>query len=101
MVTNNRKAGFESSYLLETTSAGPPVAARPLQSPSGPDPTRSITTKTAEKLDYLDKRLFDLPLLARLLGLKSHEQTAWINMVARQAKTEAATIYPTDPTRHS
>jgi hypothetical protein len=46
--------------------------------------------KTVAKLDYLDKRLFDLPLLARLLGLKSHEQTAWINVVARQAKTEAA-----------
>ena len=48
--------------------------------------------KTAEKLDYLDKRLFDLTLEVRL-GLKSHEQAAWINVTTptvRQAKAEAA-----------
>jgi hypothetical protein len=48
--------------------------------------------KTADKLDYLDKRLFDLPLVDRL-DQKSHEQTAWINVVTptvRQAKAEAA-----------
>jgi hypothetical protein len=48
--------------------------------------------KTADKLEYLDKRLFELTLDDRL-GKKSHEQTAWINVVTpkvRQAKAEAA-----------
>jgi hypothetical protein len=47
--------------------------------------------KTAETLDYLDRRLFDLTL-DKGLGQKSHEQTAWINVVTptvRQAKAEA------------
>jgi hypothetical protein len=49
--------------------------------------------KTADSLDYLDKRLFALDLDKRL-GLRSSEQTAWINVVTptvRQAKAEAAT----------
>ena len=37
--------------------------------------------KTAAKLNELDKRLFHLPVLAPRLGLKSHEQTAWIDVV--------------------
>ena len=48
--------------------------------------------QTAATLDYLDKRLFELPLLARL-DLKSYEQTAWINVVTptvRQCKAETA-----------
>ena len=47
---------------------------------------------TAASLDYLDKRLFTLPLSERLT-LRSHEQEAWINVVTptvRQAKAEAA-----------
>jgi hypothetical protein len=47
--------------------------------------------ETAATLPYLDKRLFELPLIDRL-DLKSHEQTAWINVTTptvRQAKTEA------------
>ena len=48
--------------------------------------------QTAAMLDYLDKRLFELPLLARL-DLKSHEQTTWINVITppiQQCKAEAA-----------
>jgi len=48
--------------------------------------------ESANKLDYLDRRLFEMPLLARL-DLKSDQQTAWINQVTptvRQAKAEAA-----------
>jgi hypothetical protein len=48
--------------------------------------------QAADKLDYLDKRLFELTLDKRL-DTKSHEQTAWINLVTptvRQAKAEAA-----------
>jgi hypothetical protein len=52
--------------------------------------------KTANTLDYyLDKRLFDLPLAARL-ELRSHEQSAWINVVVtptvRQAKAKRGDI---------
>jgi hypothetical protein len=47
---------------------------------------------SAAKLDYMDKRLFELPLDDRL-DLRSSEQVAWINIVTptvRQAKAEAA-----------
>jgi hypothetical protein len=47
--------------------------------------------ETAASLPCLDKPLFELPLIDRL-DLKSHEQTAWINVTApavRQAKAEA------------
>jgi hypothetical protein len=46
----------------------------------------------AEKLDCLDKRLLDLPLVNRF-DQRSHNQTAWINVVTptdRQAKPDAA-----------
>ena len=36
--------------------------------------------ETSASLDYLDRRFFKLPLDKRL-DLKSHEQTAWINVV--------------------
>ena len=48
--------------------------------------------ESGKKLDYLDRRIFDLPLDKRL-DLKSHEQTAWINLhtpTVRQALAEAA-----------
>ena len=48
--------------------------------------------ESGKKLNYLDRRIFDLPLDKRL-GLKSHEQTAWINLhtpTVRQALAEAA-----------
>jgi hypothetical protein len=48
--------------------------------------------KTAKnKLDHLNKRLFELPLLAGL-DLKFHEKTAWINVATLavwHAKAEA------------
>ena len=50
--------------------------------------------QTAAKLNYLDKRLFKLPLVLAWLNLKSHEQTAWINVVTQtvwqECKAEAA-----------
>jgi hypothetical protein len=47
---------------------------------------------SATHLDYMDKRLFRIPPIDRLL-VKSREQAAWINIVTptvRQAKAEAA-----------
>jgi hypothetical protein len=44
----------------------------------------------AAHLDYMDKRLFEIPLVDRLLA-KSREQAAWINIVTptvHQAKAE-------------
>ena len=60
--------------------------------------------KTANKLDYLNKRLFELCLLAQL-DLKSHKQTAWIKVITPtipQAKADEAAgkLPPQDPARH-
>ena len=47
--------------------------------------------RAGKKLNYLNRHIFELPLLARL-DLKSHEQTAWINLhtpTVRQAQAEA------------
>ncbi len=55
-------------------------------------PSIAALYHTAQHLDYLDKRIFTLPLEERLLQ-SSREQTAWINVVTptvRQAKAEAA-----------
>jgi hypothetical protein len=49
--------------------------------------------KAADKPDCFDERLFEAPILTRLDDHKSHDQTAWINVVmptARQAKADAA-----------
>jgi hypothetical protein len=49
--------------------------------------------RKSEKLDYLGQRLLDLPLVANRSDQKSHDQTAWINVVMPtdgQAKPDAA-----------
>jgi hypothetical protein len=48
--------------------------------------------KITDTLDCINNCLFDLPLASRL-ALKSHEQTAWTNVVTstvRQSKAEPA-----------
>ena len=64
-------------------------------SPQESPPKLQQLKRKSEKLDYLDKRLLDLPLANRS-DQKSHDQTAWIawiNVVTptdRQAKPDAA-----------
>ena len=54
-------------------------------------PAIVVLCETGKKLNCLDRRICELPLLERL-KLKSHVQAAWINQVTptvRQAKAEA------------
>jgi hypothetical protein len=92
-----------SDFFIQPAAPRPPAepdpAPRPLAKQAAPAkrkaklrPAIVALYQTADKLDYLDKRLFELPLDKRL-ELKSHEQAAWVNVTTptvRQAKAEAA-----------